>query len=224
MWDSVILLYNNEFILIRDKYSWRLVKEYLQEVSGRRFYVPNPFFPMRVIFRGIWVVEITPVVEEQGASVDHFYQALRSFNSYVTALWCMLFVVLPIVLFILHADSIYLLIFMLVIYSLVALLGGRIHRFRGALELSDKDVFSLCLEALLCPPFAVNLIRKIALRRGIKGDVVCYMSRCMDVNEFAALIAQIGERIDMVLAIKDEDDPEAKQLIAYRDSLREMSK
>ena len=81
--DSAMLLYVNEYILVQHRGSLRFDFPSLRsQVAGRFLYIPNPFRPDLMLFRGAWS-ETNPseqtdcpdfrVLQDSGETIDKYH-------------------------------------------------------------------------------------------------------------------------------------------------------
>jgi hypothetical protein len=104
----------------------------------------------------------------------------------IALLLAWLLVLLPLVSWTLGTGitllAVFALYYVLVIVALVFVL-----RRRAVLQLSGSACASLVFDALACAPFATNLVRKIAMRRGLDGDPVAFAGARFEQPEREAL-------------------------------------
>lgn len=67
-----------------------------------------------------------------------------------------------------------------------------VRRRAAALQLRREQWLSLCMECVFCPPFAVNLIRKIAAQQEEITDAVDFASRNLDRESLNRWRIEIG--------------------------------
>jgi hypothetical protein len=77
---------------------------------------------------------------------------------------------------------------------------------------------------VLCPPFAINLVRKIALHQSLVGDPVAFAKVNFAPQDFADLVAAIFKRLDLDMGELDRAEEQWAQLQAYREHLMSISK
>jgi hypothetical protein len=171
-------------------------------------YLPNPLLPQRPGFRIHWSLVDDRVAP--GALPDEFLRALRPIG-YVTLLLSWMLVLLPLISWTLGALALLLLFAAYYLFVLVAL--ALVLHGRAALQLSGKACASLAFDALACAPFAANLVRKIALRRGLDGNPVLFAREHFDPAARAALSAQLLRKLDEQQA-GEESSPERRGQIA----------
>lgn len=187
--DSVMLLYGNEFVLVRRSGRWRLAKPGALEFSSRRLYVPNPLTPHRPLFRLHWKLADGGEGDADRAapSQDEFLKAVSIVGLGVVPLMVVL-ALGPVLVALGFASPEYLLAWMAVAYLDVLCLLALVYRSRAALGLSNREFSSLAMESILCVPFALNLVRKISERRGPRSDPLEFAARVLDDTDSQHLI------------------------------------
>jgi len=196
LYDSAQLLWHNELLYVRAGKRWRA--EGPSDISwlGRRLYLPNPLLPHRPGFKVHWSLSdgaaaAAPVPAE-------FLRALRPIG-FITVLLCGLLLLLPLISWTLGAGLVMLLLFA-VYYSFIFLALGIMLVRRRALQLSGSACASLAFDALACAPFAINLVRKIALRRGIEGEPVAFAGTQFAPAERGALRTLLARKVEEATA------------------------
>ena len=189
VFDSAMLLYGNEFVLVRRQGRWHLAKPGVLEFSSRRLYIPNPITPHRPQFRLHWKLadegegEAVPAAPSQ----DEFLKAVSTVGLGVIPLMLVL-AMGPVLVALGFTSPVYLLAWMAIAYLDVACLLVLVYRSRAALGLTTKVFGSLALESLLCAPFALNLVRKISERRGPRAEPREFAARVLDDTDTQRLI------------------------------------
>jgi hypothetical protein len=116
-----------------------------------------------------------------------------SFKGFALPLYLLaacLFIALPIALFALHSEAI-LLVMLALIYLCtlwIALLTLR-HGRRGHSE--RRLARSTALQLMLCPPFALNAVRKLSLAHGVGGDLLQSAQQLMAPAQWSAFAGRV---------------------------------
>jgi hypothetical protein len=95
-----------------------------------------------------------------------------------------------------------------------------VYRKREDFHLSKRKFLSLGFECVVCPPVAVNLIRKISVGLPeLAQDLLVVSQTLLEGEDWNRtkdkFISRIGEAIDF----EDENTPRFEKLIANRDRL-----
>lgn len=217
LYDSAQLLYCNEAILIpAGKSDW--IVGFGSEnfgVMGKEFYIPNPFRMHRPLFRLSWKFESSEEVFEP-------WEPPRGVLSPLAPLvWNMsiaLFVLFPLGFFTRLGDSILLLALVLLFSSiLVALVWLWFHR--RDFHLSEKRFAGLAFESLICPPFALNLIRHVTMAMPVHEDLVSAARRLQSPSDWAQTRTQLIARLTNEIECEDAESERYSLLQARRQIL-----
>jgi hypothetical protein len=105
------------------------------------------------------------------------------------------------------------------VYALIV--GALLHagRHREALGLSRRSWAALGGELLLCPPYAVNLVRRLSLHASPAADLLATARARLDAPELAELQRQCAERIELELQVEGEGTPRSVALAGARRAL-----
>ena len=186
LFDSLLMLYGNEALLLASgKTGWRLIAGSNWLVAGRRLALPNPLTPWQPAWR--LVHRAAPAGQcVQLAPLHALRTAVRPLGWLVTLLqWVMVpGLALELALF---GTGRMLLVLLVVIYALVLASGVLVIAGRGRLQLSRAAAWTLACESLLCPPFAINLVRKLGLRTPLQGDALGLAAQLCDAAAVEAL-------------------------------------
>jgi hypothetical protein len=192
LYDSLQPLWQNELLYVRAGAHWRVIADSPVRRWGRRFVLPNPLLPHRPQFRVAW--SLTDQRDAPGGDLSNLFAALRPLGVICQMLLWLLLLLLP-VCWILGAGAILLaqfaLYYLLVITALVL-----VFRRRAALGLSSRAFWSLAFDVLACAPFAVNLVHKLSLRRGLQGDPLAFAAREFDASTRDALARLVSRRLE----------------------------
>lgn len=208
LYDSIQLLWQNELLCIRAGKRWRIQAESSLRISARRLVLPHPLLPHRPQFRAAW-----SVADERAAALpdlNGLLSALKPIGILCQMLLWLLLSLAP-MCWILGAGVIVLaqfaLYYLLIIAALVL-----VFRQRSPLALSTRAFWSLAFDVLVCAPFAVNLLRKLSLRRDL-GDPVAFAAREFDASTRAELAQLIHRRLEEEQA-GEAPSPQRQQQIA----------
>ena len=207
LFDSAMLLYADEVVATRARQGWRVTGGWDFLVVGRRPYLLNPLAPHRIAIRQRWMAGDP---EPDGEVVDTFPtldRLLRPVKAIVLALLTLLIGVLPVVSVRYGAGAVLLAVFASA-YVLVVAALVLIHRRREALALSGQQFRSLALDSLACPPFAVNLVRKVSAGWTLPGGLLGYSRAHFGPAALQQVLAIVEQRT--VERLRHEDEGSAK--------------
>ena len=215
LYDSMVLLYCNEGILIPGRKGWMVRLGFHEpRIRGKELFIAPPWLLHRPMFRLSWPFEGNPV---HAAAED--WQEKREVPAPMVALvWSMavaLFVMLPLGFFTVLGHSMLLAAVVLLYLSIVALLVYMgLHR--NELKVTGKQIGKYAFEFLTCPPFALNAIRTISLSQSIGDDLVTASRGLQDPDRWAATRKQLTLRLDEEIEIEDEGSERMTLLQAHR--------
>lgn len=221
--DSAALLYGNEFIftLCSGHWTWSAGSELI--LRGRRLYLPNPLTPQRLVIRTAWSEQQLDGKPEGVADIAALEQTLRPLATLAQLLLLLVLIVLPVVITLLGTGVALLTVFGLCYLSVLVMIG-LLYRRRAHLGLASRQLLGLALDAVLCPPFAINLVRKISLRRRFVRDPVVFARENFQPAQSSSLVDFICKRLELDMGALDHAEAQWIQLNAYRERLMSLSK
>ena len=218
VYDSTLLLYYNEALLIpngRSGWATRFGSTNFT-LKGKELCVPNPFLPAQVLLRLAWNVG-----GSKNVSVDRFIAARSVFTKFVPLVWSLAlvtFVLLPFSLFGKQGEFFILLSFIL-IYTNVLLIVLFLWLDRYGLGLTGKKFALVALDILICPPFALNIIRKLSLSMLFKDDLINVARQLQTLSGWNETRVELLNRLNEEITLADELSERLPELIALRDDL-----
>ncbi|HVJ39242.1 MAG TPA: hypothetical protein VM687_15760, partial [Stenotrophomonas sp.] len=93
-------------------------------------------------------------------------------------------------------------------------------RARAALGLDRRALLSLAVDTLACPPFALNVVRKISLRHASRMDGLAFAAATLQPADLRRLHRQLLPRLQALLLREPGDSPRAEQLRACQAQLQ----
>jgi hypothetical protein len=224
VYDASLLLASNEAVLLRGwrgrwhasfgAHRWKLV--------GREPYVPNPFTPHRPLFRLRWAFDALAETRASNAATGllHVPAEIAKLGAFTLNAALCLFVLLPFGLFSnWGVVAVLAALVLLYVNNLVAL--TLVFRWRARLHLTGKQFAGLAFECLVCPPFSVNLVRRLCARVPVSETFTAAAARLLrpvaeEPDAHLELNAQCLARIDEQLEATAEGSPQMLALQAAR--------
>ena len=77
-------------------------------------------------------------------------------------------------------------------------------------------------DCIACPPFAINLVRKITWQYPIKFNPVDFALKNLSVEDFRNLIDSLISRLDLQLLSLEDNTTQYIRLLAYKEILSEF--
>jgi hypothetical protein len=221
--DSAALLYGNEFIftLRSEQWAWSAGSDVI--LRGRRLYLPNPLTPQLLTIRTAWSEQQLGDRAENSANIATLQQTLRPVAILSQLLLFMVVIALPAVIALLGTGAALLAVFGLCYLSALTMIG-LLYRRRARLSISNRQFVGLALDSLLCPPFAINLVRKIGLRQNLVADPAVFANENFLPEQASTLINAICKRLEQDMSGLDQAEAKWIQLQAYRERLMSLSK
>lgn len=217
LYDSLLLLASDEAVLVR---GWRgrwLARFGANrwKLGGREPRLPNPFTPHLPLFRLGWSFEGVPPQASSAAMPLRVPREVDRLRTFVCVSPICLFVLLPIGLFLPVGTAFTTgAVALLYLNNLVAL--GLVFRLRRQLHLSTQQFAGLAFECLVCPPFSINLVRKLCARVPAGETFTAAAQRLLLPDELATVHAQCLIRLEEQLAYAPEDSARARALLAEK--------
>jgi hypothetical protein len=217
LFDSILLLYSNEVMFLRRGGLWTFAMSSPLLLVGRRLWLANPLTPMVPQFRVRWSEADTREERERDEELSSFLAALRPLQYLVAALWLLL-VALPVDVLVFGTGP-ELLGLMAAFYCITLLALTYVYVRRRQLCLSAKSFLALAFDSLACAPFALNLVRKICMRRSLAGNPISWARGQLDGARFIALIGAISGRVTEEQLREFGQTPRWLELENYRQKL-----
>jgi len=220
LFDSIQWLYSNELLFLRSGRGWQVRQSWPLVVAGNRLFLPNPLAPGIALFKVRWSESDPRRQQEDPAQLERFLRALRPVK-FLVGLLLGLLLALPAVLF-LYGTDVQLLALMAAFYGVILVALGYIFTQRQVLLLTGRAFAHVCFDCLACAPFAINLVRKLSLRRTLVGNPLTLAGECFEPAEFDRLIDVIAARVAADLLREHELTARHRELAEFREQLRAM--
>ena len=217
LFDSVLLLYANEVLFVNSRGRWGFAMSSPFLLGGRRLCFVNPLTPAVAQFRVRWSEDDARQEQESDEALQEFFAALLPVR-YMTALLLVLLLALPVELMF-FGTGLQLLALMASFYAVILLALAYIFVRRKALQLSGRAFAALSFDSLACSPFAINLVRKLTMQRGLAGNPFDFAGHVFDPQVFAVLVRAVVERVGEEQQREFGQTPRWHELEDYRQQL-----
>ncbi len=179
LYDCLLPLYGNELLLVAGVGGWRVRQAGHWVVGGRRLFLLDPLQPQAPTFRV--ALDAASLLAPRGAVQDPqpMIMALCVHRVLCLLLGTTILIALPLVSLALGAGLALLGVFALA-YGITLVAGVLLVCWRARLGLSLRKALGFAFDGLLCPPFGVNLVRKLTLQASL-GDAVQFMRQVPDI-------------------------------------------
>ena len=196
--DTSMLLYRDEVVFVKSGAHWRAPVGTGFMLAGRYPALPGLIVPGAPIFRSVWCA---PAAANE-PNTELLLQILRPLRWPARFIALLLFLVLPLALFVNMGPQLMLALLCL-LYVTSCLSVAYVARRRFVLGLSRKDVIAIAFDVIACPPFAINLVRRVTLRCGLTVSADQFAVAVLNANAHAKLVRVLEARSD---AMPKQDD------------------
>ena len=189
-------------------------------VSGRRVYLPNPLAAATPQFKVRWSQSDQRNERRIQRELDRFFRALRPVQYLVNTLLVIL-LVLPVEL-LLYGTGVELLMVMALFYLVILIALVFIYFRRDELRLTGRAFAALCFDALACAPFAINLVRKVALQRSLAGNPIAFAVEAFEPPALVSLVDAVTARVKEDQLREESHSPRWEVLEAYQQKMNAL--
>lgn len=219
--DSVFLLFANEGILSADgRRRWRIALGSSNfQLRGKQLFFTHLLLIHRPIFKLTWSLE-----KNTTATTTNWQDQRQVFNALrpiVVGIGFMQFIALPFVLFF-YLTNVSIITVLILLYGLITAALIIVGLKRQPFALSKKRLTVLCFECLICPPIAVNLVRKLSLGLNLTDDLVSTAKALLATDQWQAAQLEFIHRIDIQLTSEEDLSLRHAALKARRDEIQTM--
>lgn len=219
--DSALFLYGNELVFVHSRSGWRNVAASEALFFGRRVLLPNPLTPFAPLLRVWWSESVSRGAPPARAAAPGLPRALRPLQAGVMILLLLIAVVLPALLFF-YGQGLLLLGLLVSVYALNIAMTFWIWWHRTVLGLATRSCTILTVDLLACPPFAINLVRKITMQQPPAGDPLLFARAQFTPAGFTSLCLLLARRIRQELAADEPGGERYRKLEALQQRLVEL--
>lgn len=226
VYDATLLLYHNEVVFYegrRGRWTFSAGTEF--QLAGRHVFMPPLLAPTRALLRLRWSVRphapVAPDTPDTHDAPDAPLARLRGLRAWrigvassagAVGVVALLFAVMPAVM----AGNVWgLLAWMIALYLAIGVAVWRAGRVRRLTGTGGKAFASMASDALLCAPYALNLVRKQGLRAADRFDLVAVAQAVLDADERARLRDVIRARVQRQMDVEEVGSEAHARLQAY---------
>ena len=216
-YDSFMLLNLNELILTRSAKHWSYKFPLLGFQLLRKYpLLPNLLTPNVVLFRTFWPGNDQHLNLKE---LDIFIKSLLPVQITVVLLLLLMLVCLPVVAFV-YGSGVKLLIIFSFIYLVIVSILIYVFTQKDNLYLTKAKFISIAFESIVCPPFALNIVRKITLNHPLLGDPYVFSKKVFDSNTQLSFTRDLGYAIEENLKFHETDSNRYIELKEYLSFVR----
>ena len=169
-------------------------------------------------FRLLW--HLRPGATDAPDTWEARRKLFRPVAPLVWAMACALFVLLPLGLFSFLGDWV-LLLAVALLYAGIAGALLWLAMKRKELGLSARQLGSLAFELVACPPFAVNVVRRVSVEMPLDADLALAARQLQRPEEWDATRGELIARLDEQIDAEDEGSERGALLKESRRRLAE---
>ena len=215
LYDSMMLLYCNEGVLVPVRRGWAVRFGFHEpRIRRKELFIPPPWLLHRPMFRLSWPFEGGPAA----VTPEDWQARMKVPLPMIALVWLMavaLFVMLPLGFFTTLSHGMLLAAVVLLYLSIIVLLTY-MGLNRARLKLTGKQIGKYAFEFLTCPPFALNAIHAISLSQPVGEDLITAARRMQDPLRWTETRQQLVLRLDEEIEIEDEGSERMARLQAHR--------
>ena len=218
LYDSIVLLYANEAVVFpsgRDRWRVAFGAENLQW-RKRAVLLPNPLTPHRPLYRLTWAMERVMAGTAGEPPARHF----GALGPLVWIMAAAVFGLLPGGLFSPWHDLL-IMAALICFYAAALVAFAYLWHHRQRFQCSRRLFLNLLFESLTCPPFALNLIRHLALHQTQSAELVSACRQWQTPADWAVTRPLLLARLEDELSWADSHSTFAaglRQVIAALES------
>ena len=218
IYDSIRLQEFNKFLVTLSFNGWKLVKPLdLFSLAQKVPSLPNPLTPFFATHLLEWSVQ-EPSVQFTQVSDKKKYLPIQI---HVFLLFIEMLVLLPLVVTTLGMGNIALLLVCSIYITILScLITLYIHKLE--FQITPKHFFSIVLDCLACPPFAINILRRVAIVNSPKQDLLSFAKDKFKEDEFQILLHVLINKLDYQIDFSEPDSDHYIELIKCRKRYLEM--
>lgn len=224
LYDSAMLLFFNDIIFVERYGTWSFAcPSDRWQILGKLLYFPNPLKPDASLFRLTWSTDSQTSIDSQDEATERLIKALNPLRYLALGLLFIMIFGLPVVILIL-GTGLWFYILLAAIYITILLMLFYSYWRKGALGISRRVWATLAFEIVLCPPFALNIVRKLTLKHVLTSNPIDFARRYFMKESFHKLIHSVQMRLNEELELVDSDSHRSAEIRAYSVQLNELSK
>lgn len=193
VFDVALLMYADEAVVWRTGGGWRASVGSGFTLAGRHPALPALLTPGAPVFR----MEMDAPTPPDGRSVEErniepMLAVLRPLRWPARLAAVVLFIVVPAALLV-NVAPLGMLVLLGLLYASAILAMAYVARHRRVLGLSLRDVAAIAFDVIACPPFSINLVRRVTLR-GTPALPARSLATMLDADSRAPLEREIAKR------------------------------
>lgn len=223
LFDSIKLLQHNRLIICRGYRGWKIIcPDSSWQILRKIPYIFNPCLPNIPIFVGTLSIADETSIVDLTSTINEFIDAVNPLNYFVIILLALMCICLPLALF-LYGTGLVLLTITISIYTIILAMLAVLYTKQSELSLSFKNYFSAAFDCIACPPFAINLVRKVSWQYQINLNPLEFAIKNLSKSDLSKLARVLITRMDEQLLCEDDNTVRSDIIKKYKSKLLEFS-
>lgn len=180
-------------------------------IAGKEPFVANPWLPDQAVFRLRWRMRAAPAGPEPARTPAQVPAELIRIGRLAWLTWFVLLVGLPVCLLGRLGPA----VTVAAIAAAYASIAGSLALvwvWRRPLAIPSRAFAVLAFECVACPPYAANIVRKLAALRQVDEDFEAAAQRVLDSRRLAEARSECLARLDDQMERVSDEDPEFESL------------
>ena len=216
IYDSVELVYFNNIYIVKGLKSWsHIIPNPFFTIFNKIVFIPNPLTPHCLYFKFSFPSNEDRISPMESKDVNAFNKAIYNIQTLTLYQLILLIVVFPIMLINYNYGPL-LLGIMVLIYMNIIIILALIYINKKQFKISQKQFITYLFESILCPPFSLNILRKISKNYEIKNSPISFSTKKMNKKLVRNFRFEVNEVINTYLSISDNKEEFSKKLIKYK--------
>lgn len=205
LYDTAMLLYSDELLFVRSRGQWRASLGSRLMLGGRFVALPAVLLPGTPVFRACWGRAGLAGAPLETPLPD-FLRALRPLQWAGAAMALLLFVAMPVCL-VMRPGSQLMLVLFLMFYGTALGCGIYLTTQRKRLGLAGHALSSALVDVLACPPFAVNVVRRVTLAAGPTITPDAFAREVLSSTDHGLLYKAVQDRLQAAMPADPAEAP-----------------
>ena len=183
----------------------------------------NPFLPHMMAFSSNWSMRKGAKHIDEATKIEEFAANIYPLNLFAIVLWVLLLLCIPTAI-LSSGTGIVFFAAVCATYATILTMLAVLCLKRIELGMSSRQFFYIALDCIACPPFSINLVRKVTWQYKTNFDPIEFAVKNLDRDELVKLIQLLISRLDEQLLLEDEHTNKSDKIEAYRLKLLELTR
>lgn len=219
LYDALLLLESDELVLVQRAGGWQpAFGANGWKLARREPLMTNPFSPWQPLARVRWSFEQGLADGIALAAAPALPAVALAPRIGVALLWAIVFVALPLCLFVFR-HTVGMLAVIAALYATVVFVLLGLRRDAAALGLPAGKFRMMCIECIACPPFAINVVRRVTLAVPANAELAWIAAQARRAGRLEALKAQLARRVAEQIDAEPEGSARSARLAQAARSL-----